>query len=165
LIIAQRVRDWELMLKYANNTSLNDPFCISNIEGMIQNAMSDAGLITHEIKGKTEGYTWAGNAKIGPFQQRNKISSKITQKALGNRLLMAIIGGIALILPMILMVKLPTTLRGTNADLIITSVSAVSIAFLVALFSEVQPEGVIAIVAAHAAVLVVFVGTSIDKKS
>jgi hypothetical protein len=165
---AQYVRDWETMLKYADNKSLADPFCITDREGVINDTMNSNNFPKRDdliLGTRNDSYVRAMFAKIGPFQQRNRVRHSIKSKALWYRFFMAIIGGIALIVPMVLMSKLPAEKRGTNADLITTSVATVIVGILVALFSDSPPEGVIAIVAAYAAVLVVFVGTTLDKKT
>jgi hypothetical protein len=69
---------------------------------------------------------------------------------------MAIFGGAALIGPMLLMVlyKPPLTLQ------LIESIAVFVFALVVAIFSNAEPETVLAALAAYAAVLVVFVRTS-----
>ncbi|KAF2096060.1 hypothetical protein NA57DRAFT_59118 [Rhizodiscina lignyota] len=78
------------------------------------------------------------------------------RKALMRRLALALLGGIAPIIPMMIM-----SLVSTKAcSLATTSVATFLIACLVAIFSEAKEQEVLAVVAAYSAVLVVFVGTS-----
>lgn len=78
--------------------------------------------------------------------------------AFTSRLLMALFGGIALIIPTVLMAKL----EGINRSLVITSVSVFVFALVLA-FSATDSTGkdVLGMTAAYTAVLVVFVGTSL----
>ena len=73
------------------------------------------------------------------------------------RFLMAAFGGIALLVPMIIMVCLD---RRTTPSLIITSLLVLVFAGAIAWGSALGPMDVLSATAAYAAVLVVFVGTS-----
>jgi len=78
-------------------------------------------------------------------------------RALFDRTFGALLGGLALILPMIIM-----TIPNTNVQksLVVSSLSVLIIAFIVARFSQGSWKDVLGITAAYAAVLVVFVGTT-----
>jgi len=79
-------------------------------------------------------------------------------KASSERLWMGSFGGLALIVPMFIMVLH----RSLNASLIVTSVGTVLFAFALALAARsLKGMDVLAATAAYAAVLVVFVGTSL----
>ena len=74
-----------------------------------------------------------------------------------HRLGMAITGDLLIIVPMLIMANVP----GRTASLISTSVAMLIFATLVTWFTELQPNEVPTSTAAYAAVLVVFVGTSL----
>ncbi|KAF5009263.1 hypothetical protein FDECE_4475 [Fusarium decemcellulare] len=77
------------------------------------------------------------------------------KKALWSRLIMALGGGLALVVPMLIMVLHP----GKMASMLTTSSFVVAAAICLAVFMEdSQSKDVIACTAAYAAVLVVFVG-------
>lgn len=79
-----------------------------------------------------------------------------------SRLFMAMFGGIALIVPTVIMVKKP----GTDVSLIVTSVSVVLFAAILALGAvDSTGKDVLSATAAYTAVLVVFIGTSIQGTS
>ena len=73
------------------------------------------------------------------------------------RLWFSLLGGLALIAPMLLMVLYK---GGENVSLITTSVSTILFAVAMAKFSTQPPWNLVATTAAYAAVLVVFVGSS-----
>jgi len=68
----------------------------------------------------------------------------------------ALLGGLALILPMIIK-TIPSA--SVQKSLVVSLLSVLTIAFVVARFSQGSWENVLGITAAYAAVLVVFVGT------
>jgi len=73
---------------------------------------------------------------------------------------MALFGGIALIIPTVIMAKH----QGINYSLVTTAISTVLFAFILA-FGATDSTGkdVLGATAAYAAVLVVFIGTSVSK--
>lgn len=87
---------------------------------------------------------------------RKNHNKKSSLNAFWKRLYMAMFGGIALVGPMLLMVLYKHLLT----SLLTASISVFVFALTVATFSTGSPETVLAAVAAYAAVLVVFVGTS-----
>ena len=91
--------------------------------------------------------------RVGARFQRILRRKNVQQ--LGQRFIMAISGGVALLVPMIVMVLNPSQ----NKSLITTCVAVSVFAIIIALISKASPENVLGITAAYAAVLVVFVGT------
>jgi hypothetical protein len=78
------------------------------------------------------------------------------QSAFKSRLLMALVGGLALIAPMLVMVLHPTLLT----RLLTTSTFVVAVSILLSWKMETaEPKDIVVATAAYAAVLVVFVGT------
>lgn len=81
--------------------------------------------------------------------------------ALVGRVLAALLGGLALIVPMLIMSLNPSTTK----SLVTASVFVVVAAITMALASSGSWRDVVGFTAAYAAVLVVFVGTSIPTRS
>ncbi|RSL69189.1 hypothetical protein CEP54_002457 [Fusarium duplospermum] len=94
-------------------------------------------------------------AKFSPAGVRTEEESKARLSFLG-RLTMAIFGGAALVVPMLIMSLRPSKLTG----LLTTSLFVVGVAVALAWFmKDAAPKDILAATAAYAAVLVVFVGT------
>jgi hypothetical protein len=74
---------------------------------------------------------------------------------------MAAIGGLLLVVPMLIMANVP----GKVSSLVTTCVALVIFSALIALFTELGPHEILATTAAYAAVLVVFVGTSMSSQT
>lgn len=80
------------------------------------------------------------------------------RKAFTSRLIMALFGGIALIVPTVIMAKN----QGINFSLITTAIATVLFALILALgATDSTGKDVLGATAAYAAVLVVFIGTSL----
>jgi len=103
---------------------------------------------------------------IGPlgFRELDKkrLSERIYVDALKSRLHMALLGGVALITPMLIMALYP----GLVVNLVTTSVATVIFAVLVVVIgTDASGKDILASTAAYSAVLVVFVGTSLQTLS
>ena len=98
---------------------------------------------------------------LGSFLQGEKEKKEQKLKEFGERLLSAVVGGVALVAPLLIM-----TLRQTRVTcLVTTSVFVLIVALLLAWFKgEAKSQDVIGATAAYAAVLVVLVGTSLSSK-
>jgi hypothetical protein len=82
--------------------------------------------------------------------------------ALTSRLFMALFGGVALVVPTVIMAKNP----GVNFSLATTAIATVLFALILAVgATDSAGKDVLAATAAYAAVLVVFVGTSLAAPS
>ncbi|KAH7035832.1 uncharacterized protein B0I36DRAFT_97201 [Microdochium trichocladiopsis] len=93
--------------------------------------------------------------KQKPSMSRAEMAQK---HARASRFIMAFFGGVALIVPTVIMSKV----EGINTSLIVTSVSVLIFGFLAAQFgNDSTGKDVLAATAAYTAVLVVFVGTSL----
>jgi cytochrome c biogenesis factor len=78
------------------------------------------------------------------------------------RLLMAVFGGLALVVPMVIM----TIWETKSVCLSVTAACVALVAILLAtIMVEAHPKDVLAVTATYAAVLVVFVGSSMASKS
>ena len=124
----------------------NDPFLITTTKPLEAKLLEDAGLAI-------------GNPKVavmsipGRLEYTKRPSS--TQQFL-HRLLMAVLGGLALIAPFLVM----TLISGQTVRLIVTCGCMVGFAIAVAMGSELGPDKGALVTAAYAAALVVFVGTN-----
>jgi VIT1/CCC1 family predicted Fe2+/Mn2+ transporter len=99
---------------------------------------------------------WLG--KLQPQQENQQIYLSLRKerlKPLYSRLVMAFLGGFALIIPMLIMTLHHTCLTA----LLTTSLCVIVVAVFLAVYLEnADPKDVMGVVAAYAAVLVVFVG-------
>lgn len=100
---------------------------------------------------------------IGPLGFREldkkKLIGREKRKALKSRFVMALFGGVSLILPMLIMALRPSLV----VDLITTSAATVSFAAVISfLGADASGKDVLASTAAYTAVLVVFVGASLE---
>jgi hypothetical protein len=94
---------------------------------------------------------------LGEMKSGLRYSMRLnTRKAFYGRLIMALLGGVALIVPMLIM----TLHQGKLTSLLTTSLFLLAVAALLAKFMDgAEPKDIIGASAAYAAVLVVFVGT------
>lgn len=127
-----------------------DPFCISSERLLISQVMDRFG-----VHAEYDHYRYGTlNEHIG-FDQRTRVNRARQLKELSLRFGTSIIGGIALIAPMLIMVLH----KDVVTDLVTTSVAVVVVSILLSIFSSATPERLLNTITAYAAVLVVFVGT------
>lgn len=140
----------------------NDPFVITT------NTALGRELIRDMAKKLPDSWKqiWGDGAYLEPAKDqshpslpghlRNQNITKERHRALVHRMGGAVVGGIALIGPMLLMVLKPLLI----VRLVTVSGCVLISGFALALFSRANPREIMGIVAAYAAVLVVFVGTT-----
>ncbi len=145
------MRDWDLMVDHAfkagNNLS-KDPFLLSSERKISYDMMRNAGLTGSPFE---DDYEHEKEGRL-PLGQRRSV----TLKALVGRFIVALLGGVALIGPMLIMVLH----NDQTTKLATTSVAVFLFAALMAIYSTAPPEILVSVVAAYAAVLVVFVGAN-----
>ena len=150
-MLGQAVRDWDFMVDYAvkagNNLS-KDPFLLSSEKRLTYEMMRNVGLTSSPF---ADSYKHENNARL-PLGQRRSV----TLKTLVGRFIVALLGGVALIGPMLLMVLH----NDQTTKLATTSVAVFLVAAFMAMYSTAPPEILVSVVAAYAAVLVVFVGAN-----
>ena len=163
---ASAIRDYDLMIEkraQAEKNDSRDPFeivtrdCLSlylmdDIE-VIPTSTSDHPVRLSRPDDRTkfkEGYN------ILPGASRGHYNARIDLAFFWQRITMGFLGGLALIGPMLFMVLYKDLL----ATLLTVSVSTIVFAAALAFFTQLRGETVLASVAAYAAVLVVFVGSS-----
>jgi hypothetical protein len=145
--------------KAGENPSL-DPFIITSTRPLDLCLMNKAGVtqasphFAHDLRKAID----FGYAILPPVRSRTR-KNYIRETKVGafwKRLYMAIFGGFAVVAPMLLMVLYKHILT----SLLTTSLAVFLFALAMATFSTANAETLLAAVAAYAAVLVVFVGTS-----
>ncbi|KAK3392817.1 hypothetical protein B0H63DRAFT_504861 [Podospora didyma] len=128
------------------------------LDGLLQGAgtaAQDQDLIDELRKDITEDFRQVLLLTTSGLSDHKETSQR---KALWARLSMALGGGLALIVPMLIMVLLPSR-GGQVVILTTTSCFIVAVAIVLAVFmKDSQPKDVVACTVAYAAVLVVFVG-------
>lgn len=92
---------------------------------------------------------------------RNEANQAAYEKKRLLRFGMAGLGGLLLLVPMLIMANVP----GKAASLVTTCISLLVFSALVPLLTELGPHEILATSAAYAAVLVVFVGTSLSTQT
>ncbi|KAH9223720.1 hypothetical protein DL95DRAFT_379735 [Leptodontidium sp. 2 PMI_412] len=157
------IRDWELMVKYSSKGKSDpslDPFVFTSANLLEKRLMSDAGLVklrSREIK-HVDTAIKEGNAFLPPITAGTRLAynQDMRNSERWDRLYMALFGGIAVVGPMLIMVLYKHQL----SSILTVSVCVFLFGLWMAFFSTGNPETVLAAVAAYAAVLVVFIGTS-----
>lgn len=150
------LRDWETILEYsakAKNSLRLDPFVLTSARSLERGMMLEANLVSTEKKIEN---CRDFNDPILPGGSRRHLNRTRKMENFWERFYMAAFGGIALVGPMLIMVLH----RGKATSLVTVSVSVLLFAIIISKYSTGTPEAVLGIVAAYAAVLVVFVGTS-----
>lgn len=143
------MRDWDLMVDYAAKAGHNlskDPFLLNSEKRLGYELIRSAGLLGPPFK---NSYRHEEVAHLPLGQRRN-----VTLEAKLGRFTVALLGGVALVGPMLLM-QLHNNL---TTKLATTSVAVFLVAAFIAWHSTASPEVIASVVAAYAAVLVVFVG-------
>ena len=137
-----------------------DPFVFTSANLLEMKLMSDAGLVQLRSKKMKDVDTAIKNdyAVLPPItaHTRKAHNRYVRKSEIWERLYMALFGGIALVGPMLIMVLYKHQL----SSILTVSICVFLFGLLMALFSTGSPEMVLAAVAAYAAVLVVFIGTS-----
>ena len=142
----------------------DDPFQITTWDVLSYHLMNESGIIPpssddHPVKLRPprdqrlkEGHFY----NILPGSSRGNLNQRIDLAHFWERITMGLLGGLALISPMLLMVLHKDLLT----TLLTVSVSTILFAAALAFFTRLPGETVLASVAAYAAVLVVFVGAN-----
>ncbi|KAH7384517.1 hypothetical protein BKA66DRAFT_608708 [Pyrenochaeta sp. MPI-SDFR-AT-0127] len=156
----QAVRDWDLMIEYqvqAGKKLSRDLFLLSSQEILSHATMQDAGFDLRNYP--PAQHVLEKNTQLRPDlypPQRRYVNRDRSVKAFWKRFLIALFGGLALVVPMLIM-KLH---EDRTTALATTSIAVLLFAVCIATFSNALPEFIVSAVAAYAAVLVVFVGVS-----
>jgi hypothetical protein len=169
-LLANAIRDYDFMIdkvKQCIENNMDDPFQISTQHTLEAFLMEEAGMFPHRTPpgfpprpdpaGDGEAYERREN--ILPGVSRSEYRQKADLTRLLERLGMGMAGGVALIVPMLVMVLREDLLT----QLLTTTVATMLFAGGLAIFGKnLKGETVLASVAAYAAVLVVFIGTGME---
>ena len=154
------LRDWETMVAYRSDDTSIDPFILTSKKPLDQKLMFEVGLLDVSTEAEKRIRSAIDKRRVVlppvPSLTRKYHNRDRSLRAVWHRFYMAIFGGVALVGPMLLMVLY----KHRYTPLVTVSVSVFIFAVAVATFSTEKPETGLAAVAAYAAVLVVFLGTS-----
>ena len=136
-----------------------DPFYLKSSKTLQRQSMEDAGMIPRYQmpKGKLPRTRDDPQHPWLPGLARGVAIEQAYSEQLIVRFLMATVGGLALIIPMLVMTYFP----GKNVSVVTTSAAMLIFAAVITLGTQLAPDQVLGATAAYAAVLVVFVGTSL----
>lgn len=171
--VATAVQDWEFMVSHAAKAGPDDHkdlFVMSSKNGLSHRMMQENGVIEErwkescipEMAWNTGTYLPGGQRRDVNWEEKLRQSEELRKrstKAQWERFGMAMFGGLALIGPMLLMVLH----RDRTTALATTSGSVFLFAIIVSRFTLASPDVAVAAVAAYAAVLVTFVGSSLPQ--
>ncbi|KAK6440872.1 hypothetical protein LTR95_002914 [Oleoguttula sp. CCFEE 5521] len=147
------IRDMEYMQQAVNNGFAADPFLLQTSKQMEREMMRHYHLLPRQRRlTKAWDYDRPRLPGIGRRAKLERDQGQLKTK----KLYYALAGGLSLIIPMLIMRLVP----GVVCSLVTTSVAVLLFAIIVARRSSLQPQEILGIVAAYAAVLVVFVGTA-----
>lgn len=160
--VGEALRNLDYMQEYAarfpNDDEL-DPFYLKSSKTLERKIMEEVDLIpTYMVpKGQLPRTRDDPNDPVLPGTARNAANEATRKRMFIIRFLMATVGGLALVVPMLVMAFYP----GRNVSVVVTSVAMLLFAAAVTLATQLAPDQVLGATAAYAAVLVVFVGTSL----
>ncbi|KAI7610661.1 glutamine synthetase/guanido kinase, partial [Hortaea werneckii] len=157
------VRNLDFMREKAKLGYDRDPFLMKSSRAFERGILESTGLIPHHVLPKGElpppedhEHPVLAN-ETGGRHHANEVTLKRQRL---ERFAMASFGGLLIIVPMLIMANVP----GKVASLVTSCVAITIFAALVTLVTKLGPHEVLASVAAYAAVLVVFVGLSLEKR-
>lgn len=153
------VRNLDFMKECALRGYEDDPFILKTSRAIDRRILEAVGLVPNHLlpKGQLPSAEDAENPRLRT-SGRNKANEMARAHSRSSRLLLATAGGLSLIGPMLIMANVP----GRMSSLVTTCVSMLIFVVFIAFFTELGPNEVLATTAAYAAVLVVFVGTSLN---
>ncbi|KAK4958051.1 hypothetical protein LTR10_004476 [Elasticomyces elasticus] len=158
----QAVRDKDYMRERATLNPSEGPFKMMSSRAVERSIMDTVGLIPkHLIPAGILPNALDHEEPALHINSRVKAKKEEAREQNLQRLAMAAIGGLLLLLPVLIMANLP----GKLATLVTTSASMVVFAVLVTMGTDLGPNEVLATTAGYAAVLVVFVGTSLAPQA
>ncbi|KAK4892448.1 hypothetical protein LTR27_009104 [Elasticomyces elasticus] len=157
----QAVRDMDYMKKRATLNPSEDPFKMMSSRAVERSIMETVGLIPRHLIPTGELPNALDHEEPAlHINSRVRAKKEAAQEQNVQRLAMAAIGGLLLLVPVLIMANLPRKL----ATLVTTSASVV-FAVLVTLGTDLGSNEVLATTAGYAAVLVVFIGTSLAPQA
>lgn len=137
----------------------DDPFLLKTSRAIDRQILEAVGLVPDHVlpSGPLPPAEDSENPQLRPHG-RNEANKTARGHSRSERLLFASVGGLSLIVPMLIMANVP----GKVASLMTTCVALLIFVVVIAFLTKLSPNEVLATTAAYAAVLVVFVGTSLS---
>ncbi|KAI7553157.1 hypothetical protein KC331_g1419 [Hortaea werneckii] len=157
------VRNLDFMREKVKLGYDRDPFLIKSSRALERGVLESLGLIPRHVLPKGElplPYDHEHPFLSIEYGGRHYANEQTTKEKRLERFAMASFGGLLIIVPMLIMANVP----GKIASLVTSCVAITIFAALVTLGTKLGPHEVLASVAAYAAVLVVFVGLSLEKR-
>lgn len=159
----EAVRDLEFMQQYAANCGEddeNDPFYLKSSKELDRLAMEEAKLIpAHVLPAGPLPIARDHDHPMLPGVARTAAIKAEKSKHLLSRFSMAPAGGLSLVVPVLVMANIP----GKTSSLVTTCVAMLIFAISITIGTDLKADQVLGATAAYAAVLVVFVGTSLAE--
>lgn len=137
----------EYMEECALRGTKNDPFILTTAKPLDCSLLEDAGLAFGDPKRKLS----QGKPTRLAYTKRESPAKRGLR-----RLLMALLGGLAVVAPFLVMILI----SGQLVRLIATCAFTVAFAAVITIGSELGPDRIALVAAAYAAALVIFVGTN-----
>ncbi len=151
------MRDLDYMQECARRDFDQDPFLMMTTRELDWQVMKRAGLLSDNVDQLLAVPADQDSPRVfGSTPYRHHANKTLDRGQFLVRLSMALFGGLALVVPMLIMVLVPRR----TVSLIVASVFTLAFAVGLALRNELKPDQILAATAAYAAVLVVFVGAS-----
>ena len=155
------MRNLEYMKQSAMHGYEKDPFLMKTSRALERQVMETVKLVpNHVLPAGPLPLPYDSEDPQLREMGRNEANKAAYEKKRLLRFAMAAVGGLLLIVPVIIMAKIP----GTNASLVTTCFSMLVFAALITWLSDLGPNEILGTTAAYAAVLVVFVGTSLSRR-
>jgi len=155
------VRNLDYMKQCALRGYVEDAFLMQTSRALERQVLETVGLVPDHVL-PAGPLPLARDAKCPKLRDmgRNEANRAAYEKTRLRRFLWVGCGGLLLIVPMLVMANIDTK----TASLVTTCVAITIFAILVSWFTALGPNEVLATTAAYAAVLVVFVGTSLSPQ-
>lgn len=150
------LRDLDYMRRRGGSDKTKDPFIITSSRDLDRTLLCDVGLINSDIP-KAQDHRHPKLSQAG----RTEMDAEEQLKSFVYRVSGALLGMVALFAPVLIMILVPSL----ATSLATTFAFVVLVAAGLAWFTGLPPDGVLSLSFTYAAVLVVFIGTSMAPAS
>ena len=152
------MRDWDLIQEKRTPDFQKDPFKLVTTKALDKKLIEDAKIVlpmgSHGSSGLQPPHD--SHSPQLPGNSRGRVVQEKESRAFAQRLSVALIGGLALLVPVIIMAVRKTLLK----SLLTISVAVLLFSLAIAIFSHQTSVQVMSVTAAYTAVLAVFVGVA-----